>query len=72
MHSPVTAAPVSAKHSATNVCQLASGIGVAGGGGGDGGDGGGRGGDGAIQVLLIVWHELTGPSIPSSTHVNFM
>ena len=46
MHSPVTAAPVSAKHSATNVCQLASGIGVAGGGGGDGGDGGGGGGDG--------------------------
>ena len=32
MHSPVTAAPVSAKHSATNVCQLASGIGVTGGG----------------------------------------
>ena len=40
MHSPVTVAPVSAKHSATNVCQLASGIGVTGGGGGDGGDGG--------------------------------
>ena len=52
MHSPVTSAPASAKHSATRACQLASGIGVTGGGGGGGkggglGDGGGGGlGDG--------------------------
>ena len=43
MHSPVTSAPASAKHSATRACQLASGIGVTGGGGGDGG-GRGKGG----------------------------
>jgi hypothetical protein len=44
-----------------------------GGGGGDGGKGGGRGGgegggEGAIQVLLIVSHELAGPEVP---HVYF-
>jgi len=44
VHSPVTSAPASAKHSATRACQLASGIGVTGGGGG--GKGGGLGGGG--------------------------
>jgi len=44
VHSPVTSAPTSARHSATKVRQLiASGIGVTGGGGGDGGEGGGGG-----------------------------
>ena len=42
MHSPVTSAPASDKHASTKACQLASGIGVKG-GGGEGGDGGGGG-----------------------------
>ena len=67
MHSPVTSAPDSAKHAATNACQLASGIGVTGGGGG--GLGGEGGGDGATQSLLIVSHELAGP-VMGSVHVN--
>ena len=45
MHSPVTSAPTSAKHSKTNACQLELGIGSEGGdGGGEGGIGGGNGG----------------------------
>ena len=32
-------------------------------GGGDGGGGEGGGGEGAIQVLLIVSHELAGPEV---------
>ena len=46
MHSPVTSAPTSARHSATKVCQLASGIGVTGGGGGEGGGDSGLRGEG--------------------------
>ena len=45
MHSPVTSAPASDKHASTKACQLASGIGVKG-GGGEGGDGGGGKGGG--------------------------
>ena len=47
MHSPVTSAPASDKHASTKACQLASGIGVKG-GGGEGGDGGGGGKGGGL------------------------
>ena len=66
MHSPVTSAPASAKHSATRACQLASGIGVTGGGGGGGGDGGDGGGDGGRIVSRV--HALIGPSL---SQLNF-
>ena len=58
MHSPVTSAPDSAKHSSTSVWKLTDGIGEGGLGGGEvgGGLGGGEGGS---------THELAGPLLTS-------
>ena len=68
VHSPVTSAPASAKHSLTNVPKLPDGIGEGGLGGGEGGGGlgGGKGGGGDG----VRKHELAGP-VTALVQVNF-
>ena len=75
VHSPVTSAPVSAKHPLTNVPKLPDGIGEGGlgggeGGGGLGGFGGGEGGGEGGGGDGVRKHELAGP-VTALVQVNF-